>query len=106
MYTAHTSAHIQWSKAGNLLTISGRIHIHTYYGKKRINQKKDKRTILQGALLNYARYGKNNPFSDVLSEDRLNQITPDDLNIIVKNLSSYKHRILYFGKRNSKINSG
>lgn len=70
--------------------------------KKRINQKKDKRTILQGALLNYARYGKTNPFSDVLSEDRLNQITPDDLNIIVKNLGSYKHRILYFGKRDSK----
>ena len=42
--------------------------------KKRINQKKDKRTILQGALLNYARYGKNNPFSDVLSEEKLNQI--------------------------------
>ena len=70
--------------------------------KKRVNQKKDKRTILQGALLNYARYGKNNPFSDVLSEDKLNQITTDDLNNIVKNLSSYNHRILYFGKRDSK----
>ena len=70
--------------------------------KKRINQKKDKRTILQGALLNYARYGKNNPFSDVLSEEKLNQITTDDLNNIIKNLNSLPHRILYYGKKNTE----
>ena len=71
--------------------------------KKRINQKKDKRVILQTALFNYAKYGKDNPFTNVLSENELKNLNIDDINNLIISLFNYPHQILYYGKRN--INS-
>jgi len=70
--------------------------------KTRINKKKDKNTILQGGLLNYARYGSQNPFSDIIPEKELREISSENLNQIIKNLNSFPHRILYYGKRDEK----
>ena len=71
--------------------------------KKIINQKKDKRVILQTALFNYAKYGKDNPFTNVLSENELKNLNIDDINNLIISLFNYPHQILYYGKRN--INS-
>ena len=68
--------------------------------KKRINQKKDKRIILQTALFNYAKYGKDNPFTNILSESELKNLNIDDINKVITNLYNYPHQILYYGKRN------
>ena len=70
--------------------------------KTRMNQKTDKNTILQRGLLNYARYGSQNPFSDVLTEKDLKKITSKDLNKVIKNLNQFPHRILYYGKQNTE----
>ena len=48
-------------------------------------------------MSNYAKYGKNSSFMNVLSEDELNDITSEDLIGLIHELTSYTHRILYYG---------
>ena len=48
--------------------------------KKKNKSKKDKRIILQTALFNYAKYGKDNPFTNILSESELKNLNIDDIN--------------------------
>lgn len=65
--------------------------------KSRKDAKKDKATILQSALKNYAMYGKKSPFTDILSEKELRAISPDSLVQKIKNLKNLKHRFYYYG---------
>lgn len=67
---------------------------------KRINAKKNKGAILQGGLLNHAKYGPSNPFNNILSEEELKKMDVNKLVSLIKSLSSYKHRIFYYGNRN------
>jgi predicted Zn-dependent peptidase len=64
--------------------------------KARADAKNNKGTIMQG-LINYARFGANNPFNNVLSNDELKNLNGAELANILHNLSSYEHRILYYG---------
>lgn len=65
--------------------------------KGREDAKLDKQTILWTALRNYALYGKNNPFTDRMSEQELRSIKAEDLVAYLKSLNSYRHRVLYYG---------
>ncbi len=65
--------------------------------KTREDQKKDKYTILYQAMVNYAQYGKNSPFTNVLSNEALLSLTPDQLTEIIKKFTLTEHRILYYG---------
>ncbi|MDB5032957.1 MAG: peptidase [Chlorobi bacterium] len=65
--------------------------------KDRADAKLDKETILWKGLWNYAIYGKNNPFTDRLSESELKSLKGDDLVNYIKNLTSYQHKVLYYG---------
>jgi predicted Zn-dependent peptidase len=64
---------------------------------QRENAKLNKRTILWSGLVNYGKYGKENPFTYRLSEKELKEIKPSELIEIVKSIFNYKQRVLYFG---------
>ncbi len=64
--------------------------------KSRADAKNNKGAIMQG-LSNYARYGANNPFNNVLSNDQLQALTSAELVDLLHSLSGMSHRILYYG---------
>ena len=65
--------------------------------KMRQDQKLDKDVILRSALMNYARYGKKNPFSDVLTEAQLRKLQGKDLVKQITSLNNYEMQVLYYG---------
>ncbi len=65
--------------------------------KKRADAKLSKQTILNVALLNYAIYGSENPFKNILTAEELKNIKPSELTEKIKSLPSYEHRVLYYG---------
>ncbi|MBC8145730.1 MAG: insulinase family protein, partial [bacterium] len=65
--------------------------------KSRADAKLNKRTIMMDALRSYAIYGKNNPFTDRLSEASLKSLTANDLVSTLRGLREYKHRVMYYG---------
>ncbi|MFZ1368844.1 MAG: insulinase family protein [Ferruginibacter sp.] len=64
--------------------------------KSRTDAKVNKGAIMSG-LVNYARFGRNNPFNYTLSDADLNATTAAELVSILHNLNSYPHKILYYG---------
>jgi len=65
--------------------------------KKRTDSKLNKFEILYGALQNYATYGKNSPYKNIVTTDELNSLSAAELIDITKTLNSYQHKILYYG---------
>jgi len=65
--------------------------------KERADAKKDKRQVLQNAMFNYARFGKNSPFTDILTNAEMDALTGRQLVSKVSELISYKHDVFYFG---------
>ncbi len=68
--------------------------------KEREDAKLSKRTILWSGMFNYAKYGKNNPFTFRFSEEELKNVKAEELVKIIKGLFSYKQRVLYYGPDN------
>jgi len=48
-------------------------------------------------LVNYARFGEKNPFNNVLSNDELKELNSAELADLIRKLSYYSHRIIYYG---------
>lgn len=69
--------------------------------KGRTDAKLDKRTILWRGMQNYGMYGAKNPFNDVITEQELKGIKAEELIGKIKRLTSYQHRVLYYGPSNS-----
>ena len=69
--------------------------------QSRIDDKEDKWQIKNG-LQNYATYGSQNPFNNVLTDKELDQLKVEDLIQILHNLSKYEHKILYFGPKSAE----
>lgn len=65
--------------------------------KSRADAKLNKETILWDALLSYGIYGPNSPYKYDLSEAELKEITPEELVMILKSITSYKQKVLYYG---------
>ncbi len=65
--------------------------------KSRQDAKLNKGTILQKAMLNYVIYGEKSPFTDILSEEELKAIQPQELVNKAKDILNYRHRVLYYG---------
>jgi predicted Zn-dependent peptidase len=63
---------------------------------ERANAKKDQQEIFSRMVM-YGIYGKNSPVTHILREDELKALTPDELTQIINKLTSYYHRILYYG---------
>lgn len=65
--------------------------------KKRDDAKLDKFEILYGALFSYGKYGKKSPYTNILSSEELKNVSSAELIEIINKLTSYEHRILYYG---------
>lgn len=65
--------------------------------KKREDAKLDKNQILSGGLVNYGKYGKKSPFTNILAGDEIKKLDSKELISIINGLTSYQHRILYYG---------
>ena len=59
--------------------------------------KLNQNTILWSGLRNYARYGKISPFTDIIPNEDLFKVDPDELTALNRTLGTYPHRILYYG---------
>lgn len=67
--------------------------------KKREDAKLNKRTILYSGMANFAKYGANNAFTNQLSEEELMAVSSGELLDIIHQLTSYEHRVLYYGPK-------
>lgn len=65
--------------------------------KTRQDSKTSKDVILRQAMSNYAKYGSDNPFKNIITEEQLQNISSSDLLLSLKNLTELKHRVLYYG---------
>jgi predicted Zn-dependent peptidase len=65
--------------------------------KQREDAKLDKATILRRGLSNYVKYGPQNPFTNVYSDDELKQLKAADLIAVITSLTKKEHHILYYG---------
>jgi predicted Zn-dependent peptidase len=65
--------------------------------KKRDDAKLNKSEILFSALSSFGKYGKQTPYNSVLSADQLKGLSSKELVIIIRNLISNEHHILYYG---------
>lgn len=65
--------------------------------KSRSDAKLDKGTILKSGMVSYAKYGEKSPFTDILSEEELKSIDPNQLTALIKDLRNYPHKIIYYG---------
>jgi predicted Zn-dependent peptidase len=65
--------------------------------KKRTDAKLNKNEILFSALSAYGKYGKKSPYTNILSSDELKNLNSKELISIINGITSYDHRILYYG---------
>ncbi|MBB6482457.1 M16 family metallopeptidase [Spirochaeta isovalerica] len=70
--------------------------------QKRRDAKLSKRTILNGAMYAWGRYGKDSPFTDILSARELSSISPDELTSLIRELYRFKHSVFYYGPRSCR----
>jgi len=70
--------------------------------KKRSNKKLNKRQILWGGLKNRVKYGEKSPFTDIISEEELKNIDPNNLTNIIKDITDFKHYLFYYGSRENE----
>ena len=62
----------------------------------RANAKKRKENIM-AALTNYAKYGKESRFRDIISEKELKAMKAAELTDIIKGINDYQHEIFFYG---------
>ncbi|MDR2040946.1 MAG: insulinase family protein [Tannerella sp.] len=65
--------------------------------KQRANAKLNKSQILRGGLVNYLKYGPKSSFTDLLSEEELKAIDPQELVDLIRQFASYQHGYFYYG---------
>ncbi|MCB0770877.1 MAG: insulinase family protein, partial [Flavobacteriales bacterium] len=70
-------------------------------GKERQDKLKNKNTLLYGGLAAYAKYGPVSPTNDVLSMPQLEAITSDQLVSRIHDLTSYEHKVFYYGRKST-----
>lgn len=71
--------------------------------RSREDQKLNKNMILWRAMFNYGIYGNHNPFTNILPEEELMEVTSVELIESIHNLNSYPHRILYYGTHQPEV---
>ncbi len=65
--------------------------------KRRIDAKKNKSRVMWGGMFYYARYGAKSPFTDILTQEELQNIKPEELTQKIKEIFSYQHKVFYYG---------
>jgi len=67
--------------------------------KERSDAKLNKGQILRRAMASYGKYGPSSTYTNILSEEELKSIDPEQLNNWLKDITSYKHRVFYYGSK-------
>jgi predicted Zn-dependent peptidase len=67
------------------------------FKKERNDNKLQKNLILNNGMVSYAKYGAINPFTYVLTDEELNNISTTEIKNKIKALLTYEHKILYYG---------
>ncbi|QOI98379.1 MAG: insulinase family protein [Flammeovirgaceae bacterium] len=67
--------------------------------KKREDAKKDRYAIFYEGLMNYGKYGPISPFTNVLTNDVLQDISSEELVSIIRDFTTMNHIILYYGPK-------
>lgn len=70
--------------------------------KERLDNKKNKNVIFRNALGSYGVYGPQSEFTNILSEEELKQIKGKNLTDILKQITTYKHYVFYYGQKDLK----
>ncbi len=65
--------------------------------KERADEKLSKRKILFEAMVSYGKYGPKSPFTNVLSDKEIEELTPEELVAEIKRFMTCRHRVLYYG---------
>lgn len=65
--------------------------------KQREDAKKDKFMILWNGLVNYGLYGPDSPSTNLLTNDQLKALRPEELTQIIRDLNKVRHRVRYYG---------
>ncbi len=65
--------------------------------KKRADAKLSKENILWYGMYSYGIYGSQNPFTNILPKDKLTLATPEMITDLIKSLTQFEHRVLYYG---------
>ncbi len=65
--------------------------------KKKRSDSKLNKNIIRSGLRYYAQYGAHNPFNNELTNEELDQLRAEDLVKILHTLTSYNHKVLYYG---------
>jgi predicted Zn-dependent peptidase len=65
--------------------------------KVRADNKLSQETILWDAMFSYAKYGPKSTYTNILSENELKSIKPDELIDLLKDLLNHEHKIVYYG---------
>jgi predicted Zn-dependent peptidase len=73
---------------------------------RRENNKKDKRTILSKAMLNYAKYGAHSPYTDKLTKDEILGQQAGELTALLRELPTFRHEVLYVGSNTARRVAG
>ncbi|WP_222536889.1 M16 family metallopeptidase [Pedobacter polysacchareus] len=64
--------------------------------KNRQNNKLNKGSMMQ-AMLSYAAYGKNNPYNFTMTDAEINNLKPEELIAVLRDLFQYKYSVIYYG---------
>ncbi len=67
--------------------------------KQRSDAKLNKGNILFGGMASFGKYGDNSPFKNILSAEQLGSLNAEELTNMIHDLTSYEHRVLYYGPR-------
>ena len=70
--------------------------------KSRQDAMKSKGQILYRGMMQYAQYGEDSPMKHILSQEELAEIDPQALVEKLRQLTSYEHKIFYYGPRSEK----
>ncbi|KAA3639532.1 MAG: insulinase family protein [Bacteroidetes bacterium] len=73
---------------------------------KRENDKQDRSVILREGLLNFAKYGAENPFTTRHSVEGLKALKAEDLTEQIRSLTGFEHRVYYYGPKSFETASG
>ena len=65
--------------------------------KRRDDDKLSKQTILWQAMYNYGVYGSRSPFTNILSAEALDALKAEELTNLIRGLTAYRHKVLYYG---------
>jgi predicted Zn-dependent peptidase len=70
--------------------------------KKRTNAKLNKGVILSQGMMNYLKYGKDNPFKNIVAQPELENTNPNDLVKLIASVANIPDYITYYGNNDAK----